>query len=128
MYHDDHSVRGEQNMQMALFSVQPSALQEFFSIQTDHRQQTDILSLYHRQSIAAIEELQHEKNCNKKDQPDKLWPVFHVSVYIFFLTLYFLMWGTGSHREWKRSWSEAVPCGQCRCPDRLLVADHIPAR
>ncbi|MGM9525854.1 MAG: hypothetical protein ACI3U1_06230, partial [Peptococcaceae bacterium] len=30
MYHDDHSVRGEQNMQMALFSAQPSALQPIF--------------------------------------------------------------------------------------------------
>ena len=30
MYHDDHSVRGEQNMQMALFSAQPAALQILF--------------------------------------------------------------------------------------------------
>ena len=29
MYHDDHSVCGEQNMQIALFSAQPAALQTF---------------------------------------------------------------------------------------------------
>ena len=37
MYYDDHSVRGEQNMQMALFSAQPAALQTFLQ----HRLITD---------------------------------------------------------------------------------------
>ena len=74
MYHDDHSVRGEQNMQIALFSAQPAALQAFFTIQTDHRQQTDILSLYlsvyHRRSVAVIEELQQKKTaaCDTEKQ------------------------------------------------------------